>query len=169
MLALFVVAIVVFILPFAFPTPPPIVTRFTSTALFSPNGDGARDVARMSVRLREPSEVTLEVQRDGATVRRLLVDELRPAGWVRVDWDGRDDDGRLVEDGAYALKLRARSGRKRFNTTRRIVVDTRGPTLAAVSARSVPPPARGQCLITVQVLDEAQVRVLVANVLMSME
>lgn len=159
MLALFVVAIVVFILPFAFPTPPPIVTRFTSTALFSPNGDGARDIARMSVRLREPSEVTLEVQRDGSTVRRLLVDEPRPVGWVRVDWDGLDDDGRPVDDGVFALKLRVRSGQKRFNTTRRIVVDTRGPALAAVAARSVPAPARGQCLVTVEVLDDTQIRV----------
>ncbi len=50
MLALFIVAIGVFVLPFAFPTPPPIVTRFQATQLFSPDGDGRRDVARIDVR-----------------------------------------------------------------------------------------------------------------------
>ncbi|MBY0397874.1 MAG: hypothetical protein K2X91_15585, partial [Thermoleophilia bacterium] len=53
MVVLFVVALGIFVLPFAFPTPPPIVTRFQATSLFSPNGDGRRDVARVNVRLSE--------------------------------------------------------------------------------------------------------------------
>ena len=70
-------------------------------------------------------------------------------------WDGRDDPGVPVPDGTYAIKLRARSGDKQFNTSRKIVVDTTAPrpasmtvtsaTLAARRARRVPgdasPPA----------------------------
>ncbi len=156
MLVLFVLAIVVFVLPFALPTPPPIVTRFTATALFSPNGDGARDVARISVRLREASTVTIEVQHDGRVVRRLADEEPRPPGWFRLSWNGRDDDGRAVADGSYALKLRVRSGRKRFNTTRRIVVDTMASTITTARARSVPPPGRGQCVIVVETSGDGQ-------------
>ena len=72
MLALFVVALGVFLLPFAFPTPPPIVTRFQATALFSPNDDGRRDGARINIRLHEPSRVTIEILKDGEPVVALL-------------------------------------------------------------------------------------------------
>ena len=116
--ALFVLGLAVFVLPFAFPTPPPVVTRFNATRLFSPDGDGRRENAKVNVRLSEPAAVTVEVQKDGATVRRLITDRTAPRGWVREDWDGRDDDGRVVPDGTYALKLRAHAGKKQFNTTR---------------------------------------------------
>jgi FlgD Ig-like domain len=125
--ALFVVALGVFVLPFAFPTPPPIVTRFNATRLFSPDGDGRRESAKVNVRLSEPSDVTVDIERDGATVRRLITARRSPRGWVREDWDGRDDSGARVPDGSYAIKLRVRAGRKQFNTTRSIVVDTVAP------------------------------------------
>ncbi len=154
-LVLSLVALAVFVLPFAFPTPPPIITRFQATQVFSPDGDGRRDVARVSVRVREPSELLVEVRRDDTTVRT-LIDERRAArGWIRVGWDGRDAEGRVVPDGAYALKLRARAGDKQFNTTRRIVVDTITPTITDLTVRSLglaPPSERDgdeECRVTV--------------------
>ena len=74
MLALFVIALGIFLLPFAFPTPPPIVTRFQATQLFSPNGDGRRDAARVNVRLHEPSRVTIAIQKEGEPIVTLVDD-----------------------------------------------------------------------------------------------
>jgi len=134
MLALVVFALVVFILPFAFPTPPPIVTRFGATQLFSPNTDGARDVARVSVRMRERGTVSVDVVSDEGVVRTLVRDRVVPPGWLRLTWDGRGDDGEVVGDGSYALRLRARAGAKVFNTSRRIRVDTAAPELSEMRA-----------------------------------
>ena len=148
--ALFVLALGVFVLPFAFPTPPPVVTRFNATLLFSPDGDGRREEAKVNVRLSQPADVTVEVQREGETVRRLITSRRAPRGWVREDWDGRDDAGRRVPDGTYALKLRARAGRKQFNTTRTIVVDTAPPRPAemAVESATLGRPGPGECRVT---------------------
>lgn len=135
MLVLFGVATAVFVLPFAFPTPPPIVTRFQSTLLFSPNGDGRRDVARVNVRLRVAGELTLEVQRGGRTVRRLAAGP-RPAGRLQVTWNGDDTTGVRVPDGTYALKLNARAGERKFRTTRKVIVDTDPPRIGRFTVRS---------------------------------
>jgi hypothetical protein len=135
MLVLFGVAMAVFVLPFAFPTPPPIVTRFHSTLLFSPNGDGRREVARVNVRLRVAGQLTLEVQRDGKTVVRLASGP-HGAGRLQATWDGRDASGARVPDGTYALKLNARAGERKFRTTRKVIVDTDAPAIAGMAVRS---------------------------------
>ena len=147
--ALFVLALGVFVLPFAFPTPPPIVTRFQATALFSPDGDGRREQATISIRLNEPSAVTIDIQKDGETVRALAALAREPRGWVRAKWDGRDDAGRRVADGTYAIKLRARAGRKQFNTSRAIVVDTLAPRPATMTVESatLAGPGPGECRV----------------------
>jgi hypothetical protein len=152
MLALFVFALGVFLLPFAFPTPPPIVTRFQATRLFSPNEDGRRDLARVSVRMRERGTVTLEVRGvDGGLVRTLMTDRPAGPGWVRAAWGGDDDRGLPAPDGEYSVRLRARAGRKQFNTSRRIVVDRTPPPVprvTAVSAGLGAVPDGVQCLVT---------------------
>jgi hypothetical protein len=128
----------VLILPRATPEPPPIVTRFHSTALFSPNGDGRRDVARISVRLRRPGRVTLTIRdEDRRVVRALLEEALHRPGWISLAWAGRDESGRLAPDGPYTIDLRAHGGPKRFAASRRIAIDTRAPlprTLVVESA-----------------------------------
>ncbi|MGD9570543.1 MAG: FlgD immunoglobulin-like domain containing protein [Thermoleophilia bacterium] len=157
MLVLFVVALGVFLLPFAFPTPPPIVTRFQATQLFSPNSDGRRDVATIGVRLSEPSNVTIEIQQDGEPVITLLDDEARPTGFFTTEWDGLDSAGRRVPDGTYAIKLRARAGAKRFDTTRRVVIDTSAPRPAAmeVVSATLAGPGPGECRVSFASRDAA--------------
>lgn len=148
MLALLLLALAVFLLPFAYPTPPPIVTRFGSTQLFSPNDDGRRDAAKVSVRLRVPGTVRLEIVRDGRTVRTLS-DGPRPAGTLSVDWDGTDARGATVPDGDYGLRLAARAGAREFNLPRRITVDTERPPIAAFSVESaaLAGVGRGECRV----------------------
>ncbi len=146
-----VIAVGVFVTPFAFPTPPPIVTGFQSTRLFSPQGDGKRDIARVAVKLNERSRVTVEIQERSTGKRaRGIIDEDRPKGVVRLSWDGNDDQGRPVPDGQYVVSLRARLGKQKFNTSRRIVVDRQPPQLTAVTVQSaaLSGPGEGQCRVT---------------------
>jgi len=150
MLALFILALFIFVLPFAFPTPPPIITRFQATSLFSPNGDGRRDVARVNIRVHEPSTVRLEIRQGGATVAALVDGERLPKGWHSVEWDGRDAAGNPLPDGTYAIKLLATApGGKRFDTTRSITVDTEGPlpTAFRVVSATLAAPGPGECRI----------------------
>ncbi|MGD9696731.1 MAG: FlgD immunoglobulin-like domain containing protein [Thermoleophilia bacterium] len=137
MAALFVLAIGIFVLPFAFPTPPPIITRFQSTVLFSPNGDHRRDIATVNVRVHQPSTVSLEIVRSGEVVATLSTpDRVQPRGSFIVRWNGRGPDGAVVPDGDYGIKLVARSGRKKFETSRRLRVDTVAPRPAAMTVTS---------------------------------
>ena len=150
MLVLFVVTLGIFLLPFAFPTPPPIVTRFQATVLFSPNDDGRRDSARVNIRLHDPSRVTIEIFKDGAPVVALLDDIAQERGFFSTAWDGTDSMGRRLPDGVYAIKLRARSGDKQFNTTRNITIDTVAPRPAAMTVMSatLAGAGPGECRLT---------------------
>lgn len=155
-LALALVALAVFVLPFAFPTPPPIITRFHATQFFSPNDDGRRDVARISVRVRVRSDIQIEV-RQGSDLVKTLVDRDRvPPGWLRVSWGGQDEGGVTVPDGTYSLRLRARAGEKQFNTSRRIVVDSTPPPFRRfdVTSAAIAGPGAGECRTRI-VPDEA--------------
>jgi hypothetical protein len=164
MLALAVLGLAVFVLPFAYTTPPPIVTRFTATSLFSPNGDGRRDVARVSIRVRTPSHVALDVRDSGGRSVRLLLDEERGPGWSRLSWGGRDEAGRTLPDGQYVLALRARSGRKRFNISRRIVLDTTAPRIERMDVASAAlAGGPGECRTSLVAADDARARVEVAR------
>jgi FlgD Ig-like domain len=166
LVALFGVGLAVFLAPFAFPTPPPIVTRFVTTKQFSPNGDGARDLARVAVRLSESSNVALEVQRgDGSRVKQLL-NERRPPGWgVSLDWDGTADSGQPADDGSYVISLNATSGRKRFKTSRRVTLDRKPPPLGTVTVESaaLSGPGDGQCRVAATALDRGGLEIEVAS------
>lgn len=151
MLGLFVLAFVIFVLPFAFPTPPPIITRFQSTTLFSPNGDGSRDVAVVTLRVREPSDVQLDVVHQGTVVRTLIDGEHLAPGRHRRVWDGTDDRGAPLADGTYGLRLRAAGpGGKRFRVSRAITIDTAPPRPAAfrVVSATLASPGASQCRIS---------------------
>ena len=131
-LLLFAGAAGIFLIPFAFPTPPPIVTAFRGTQLFSPSPAGEQQ-ATIAIRVRERSSLTLEIRDDEGPVRTVLSEDVTPAGWANQRWDGRDDDGTIVPDGEYRVRLRARSEVNRgrvFNTSRRLRVDTTPPPVA---------------------------------------
>lgn len=129
-IALVLVAFGVFVLPFAFTTPPPIITRFVATRAFSPGAEQGRALATVAIRLSEPSNVSITVKdpSDGRLVARLADgNRVVRARTLAVRWDGRDLEGRRVADGTYAIDLDARAGNKKFSKSRRIVVDTTPP------------------------------------------
>ena len=161
--AIFIGAIVIFVLPFAFPTPPPIVQQFFTTRRFSPNSDGIKDVARVAVRLNESAVVRLSVlDADHRLVRVLIPDEsLRRSPRttpVLAPWGGRADSGRLLPDGDYTLELLARGARgKRWDTPRRITIDTTPPALGGLGVQSaaIAGTGAGECRTTVAIESRA--------------
>jgi N,N-dimethylformamidase beta subunit-like protein/flagellar hook capping protein FlgD len=115
----------------------PLVIRFaTKPAHFSPNGDGYRDTTEVGFDLSEPASVTfMVVDSEGSEVRR-LVNERRLAGDAkhRFSWDGRDDDGNLVEDGTYRMRVVRRDESRVIDSVKKITVDRKPPKVALLSA-----------------------------------
>lgn len=77
------------------------------TRVFSPNGDGRRDVFTVRFMLKRSTPVTVEiVDADGRRVATLA--ENQPTEKYRritLKWDGRDEDGNLLRHGRYRVKF----------------------------------------------------------------
>jgi hypothetical protein len=115
----------------------PLVLRFaTKPSHFSPNGDGYRDTSRIGFDLSEPASVSfMVVDAEGTEVRR-IVSERRLAGDAhhRFTWDGRDDDGDVVPDGTYRMRLVRRDESRVIDSVKKITVDTVPPQVTLASA-----------------------------------
>jgi FlgD Ig-like domain len=115
----------------------PVVLRFAAAPkTISPNGDGVRDRTRVGFDLSEPAEVTFSiVDPDGNEVRR-LVDDRQLAGdrKHRFAWDGRDEDGEVVPDAVYRMRVVRREEGRILDSFKEVVVDTRPPRVRLASA-----------------------------------
>lgn len=74
---------------------------------FSPNGDGYRDSAALTASTSETGSVLVHVRDEADTVVRSFS---VPAGTgsVAVTWDGKGNDGQVVADGRYDVRLTPR-------------------------------------------------------------
>jgi hypothetical protein len=151
-LVLFLFALGVFLLPFAFPTEGAIVARFASTAQFSPNTPGGRARAGIAIQMRNPGRLTLTVMQGSQVIRTLIPTRSVRKGWIITTWDGTNQQGVVMPDGVYTLHLTASSGKKGYNASRRATIDRARPPAPSITATSADPTrlARGvQCAITV--------------------
>ena len=152
--ALFVLALGVFVLPFAFPTPPPVVTRFNATLLFSPDGDGRREEAKVNVRLSEPAAVTVEVQKDGE--HRPPPDHgpqrRRGAGCARTGTAATTTAGVVPGRDLRPQAARPRGQASSSTPRARSCVDTEAPRPAEMTVESATlgRPGPGECRVTLQ-------------------
>src|SRR5262245_3134544 len=116
----------------------PLVLRFaTHPSAFSPNGDGSVDSTVVGFDLSRAAEITFSVvDSEGNEVRR-LADQRQFAGSThnRFQWDGRDDQGRVVPDGVYRMRVVRRDEGRVVNSLKEIVVDTKPPRVELVSAK----------------------------------
>jgi flagellar hook assembly protein FlgD len=108
---------------------PPVAQVLGLDRHFSPNDDDRKDVNRFRVRLREESEVSIDVvDHNGDAVRRLADgDTVGPSRPLPLRWDGRTDAGTQVPDGAYRVRVTLRREGRSVIPPRTMFVDTEPP------------------------------------------
>ena len=115
----------------------PLVIRFaTKPSHFSPNADNYRDSSEIGFDLSEPASVSfMVVNSEGTEVRRIVSDR-RLAGDAkhRFRWDGRDDEGNVVPDGTYRMRVVRRDESRVIDSVKKITVDTVPPKVTLASA-----------------------------------
>lgn len=112
------------------------VTAMKVRRAFSPTCGCRTRFATIAVTLREQDTVAAEiVDEEGRRVRTLQPRAEAPSAEARFRWDGRDDDGRLVRDGSYRLRIRLVEEDQTILVAKRIRVDTAPPTVGHVSVR----------------------------------
>jgi hypothetical protein len=81
--------------------------------------------AEISFHLRSPQRLALAiVDAGGSVVRQLAPQASHTEGDVRVVWDGRADDGSIVSDGQYRLRVTLASDHRDVTIPDPILVDT---------------------------------------------
>lgn len=77
--------------------------------IFTPNGDGINDRGTIQATvfaIEGTKQLRVEIfDLSGRRLRDLSVARLHPSGQHRFSWDGRDQKGRLVPPGIYAVRL----------------------------------------------------------------
>lgn len=97
---------------------------------FSPNGDGRRERARITFRLKKADDVTVHIlNADGDQVRKLYDKHLDAYTFVKpsIVWDGRDGRGQLLPDGRYRVAITLAHLGRTVISQRTILLDTTPP------------------------------------------
>jgi hypothetical protein len=116
--------------------------------IFSPVcGCASKARATLAFTVRRPLRVDAEIVGDGDRPVRVLVAGAHwPRGRRTLQWDGRDNAGRLVADGAYRLRIRLLERDREVLVPTSVSVDTTPPRarLLSVEPRTLPRPRRGR-------------------------
>lgn len=78
---------------------------YVTERYFSPNGDGIKDVTRFGFKLSNAGPYRVQV----LDALNKLVREISPGlsgGEGQVEWDGKDEFGKVLDDGVYRFELR---------------------------------------------------------------
>ena len=90
--------------------PASAVTLDVDGSPFDPDGDGQREVVRLTLVLDEPMSIDLVIRDfDGRRVRTLAAAESVPAGGTTWTWNGRDERGRRAPEGPYLARATVRT------------------------------------------------------------
>ena len=124
------------------------VVELRGVRWFSPNGDGRKDTSAIRLRIRESDVLSADVVDEAGNVVRRLATEQRvtPSQALRLQWDGRSDEGGVAPDGLYRIRASlARQGRSVI-VPRLITLDTTPPRprVVRIKPRSVPGPESQQ-------------------------
>jgi flagellar hook assembly protein FlgD/outer membrane protein OmpA-like peptidoglycan-associated protein len=118
--------------PFYIDKTPPSATiaLADATTVFSPDGDGSRDNFTFAFSGTEEDTWNLVI-RDGKKNEK-LVRRYAQALPEALEWNGKDDQGRVVPDGDYEVYVFAvdKAGNSFAATSKSVRVDTRRPTIA---------------------------------------
>ena len=89
-------------------TTPPALSDVAQAAdelpWFSPNGDGSRDTFALKASTNESGKIEVGVRNDVGDLIRNFSTTVS-TGAFSIPWDGRDNDGAVVPDGTYDIRL----------------------------------------------------------------
>jgi hypothetical protein len=106
---------------------PVVGPRFPES--FSPVCVCPKETAKLRLRFRVTDTVDADIlDANGDVVRSLGERRVRP-GLVTFEWDGRNDEGRVVPDGPYRLRVELEDKRRTIVVPDRILVDTVPPEI----------------------------------------
>ncbi len=147
-------------------TPSPILGTQVPTKVFSPVCDCDTAAATIGFRLREADRLEVDVVRDGDVVRHLFRGRATAGETLGIEWDGRDDAGRVVPEGTYRPRVRLERQRRTIVLPNPIRVDTTPPrvTLTRLRPRVLSPDGDGRAervLVGYRVSEPARVSLLV--------
>lgn len=92
--------------------------------------------ARIGFRLRREEKIRLDVaDSSGTIVRHGIGRGIFGQAFHQFAWDGRDDSGRIVPDGAYSVELRLEDEGRTIPFPQSLRVDSTPPTVEEVVAR----------------------------------
>jgi FlgD Ig-like domain len=92
--------------------------------------------ARIAFRLRRADDLSLDiVDREGQTVRENLVSGHFIPRFLQFSWDGRDDDGRIVADGLYRVRVTLEGENRTLEFPNEISVDATAPAIEDIEVR----------------------------------
>jgi len=115
---------------------PKIYNFSMSAGSISPNGDGVLDQTAIGFTAAEAVKWRIEVSKPGGDVLRRITGQ---GTGVQVTWAGRDDQGRYLPDGDYALVASAASARGEARPVRTTVrIDTTPPHLQSAEVGPSP-------------------------------
>ena len=104
---------------------------------FSPTCGCKHATAQLSLLLRGPEQLDVSVvDSEGSHVATLAEGQDVAAGRASFEWNGRDDDGQVVPDGLYRLKVRLEHDRRTILVPKAILVDTAPPVVRVLGAGS---------------------------------
>jgi len=112
-------------------TPPSAIVRLADeNTVFSPDGDGSRD--NFVFNFESSEEETWDLVIRDAQKNQKVVKHYAQGLPGTLEWNGRDDQGRLVPDGDFEVYVFAvdRAGNSFTATSDKVRVDTRKPSVA---------------------------------------
>ena len=124
----------------------PIFGTRIPVPVFSPVCGCDTKVARIEFKLREANQLDVSIIDGGEVVRTIERGRSYPEGPVAIEWDGRDDAGELLPEGAYQPRIHFRNGRQTITLPNSIEIDVTPPVLqdVRVSPRVISPDGDGR-------------------------
>jgi Tol biopolymer transport system component/subtilase family serine protease/fibronectin type 3 domain-containing protein len=82
-----------------------ITNLYKNHEIFSPNGDGVKDTFELHYRILDPVHLEFNIYDDmNSLITTIRRDHSFPAEDF-IAWDGRDNNGKIVRDGKYRIKI----------------------------------------------------------------
>ncbi|MEO5577335.1 MAG: FlgD immunoglobulin-like domain containing protein [Gaiellaceae bacterium] len=103
--------------------------------VFSPVCDCDKETATIAFKLRKADRLDVAIVDGDKVIRTIERGERHAKGPVEIEWDGRDDAGRVLPEGEYKPRIHVRSERQTITLPNPIRIDVTAPVLQNVRLR----------------------------------